>query len=376
MLDLNTFIDETLLRTSFLGGTVEQWLLLLGAVVLTTLLLILLRRVIAWRLTVYAGRQMTPTEEVVSDVLAKTRVYFLLALALYGGAVFMGWDERGMKLIGWLLTLAAILQAGRWGNSLLTLWTERYRRRHLADNASSVTTMQAFSFLGRLVLWSVVLLLALSNLGVDVTALIAGVGVTGIAVGLALQNVLGDLFASLSIVLDKPFVLGDFLIVGEHIGEVEHIGLKSTRVRSLGGEQIIFSNGDLLSSRIRNYKRMIERRVLFSLGVTYQTPHANLAAIPSMLREIIEAQGATRFDRAHFKGYADSSLTFEVVYYVLSAEYNRYMDIQQAVNLAIYERFEQKGIDFAYPTQTVYLQPSGGKGAATNGHRELEALLT
>jgi small-conductance mechanosensitive channel len=198
--------------------------------------------------------------------------------------------------------------------------------------------------------------LALDNLGVNVTALVAGLGVGGVAVALAVQNILGDLFASLSIVLDKPFVLGDFIIVGELLGAVENIGIKTTRVRSLSGEQLIFSNNDLLNSRIRNFGRMAERRVVFQLGVVYGTPKAKLEQIPAIIRSAIEAQQQTRFDRSHFAGYGDFSLDFENVYYVLDRDYNVYMDIQQAINLEIYGRFAEDGIEFAYPTQTLYLQ--------------------
>jgi len=174
-------------------------------------------------------------------------------------------------------------------------------------------------------------------------------------VALAIQNILGDLFASLTILLDKPFVLKDFLIVGDFLGSVEYIGLKTTRLRSLSGEQIVFSNADLLNSRIRNYGRMFERRVVFTLGVVYQTPRHHLEAIPGMIRAAIEAQERTRFDRAHFKAFGPYSLDFEAVYYVLVADYNAYMDIQQAINLHIHEQFEAQGIEFAFPSQTLYV---------------------
>jgi small-conductance mechanosensitive channel len=219
--------------------------------------------------------------------------------------------------------------------------------------------MTAVGFVARLVLWSVILLLALDNLGVDVTALVAGLGVGGIAVALAVQNILSDLFASLSIVLDKPFAVGDFLIIDSFLGSVEHVGLKTTRLRSLSGEQLVFSNTDLLGSRIRNYGRMFERRVVFKIGVTYQTPRDKLTKIPGIIREAIEAQDKTRFDRSHFNEYGEFSLNFESVYYVLGPDYNLYMDIQQAINLRIHERFEEEGIEFAYPTQTLFLARQG-----------------
>jgi len=176
-----------------------------------------------------------------------------------------------------------------------------------------------------------------------------------VAVALALQNVLGDVFASLSIVLDKPFVLGDFLIMGEYVGSVENIGLKTTRIRSLSGEQLVFSNNDLLNSRIRNYGRLLERRILFTIGVTYQTPREQVVQIPEMIRKAVEDQERARFDRSHFKSYGDFALIFETVYFVLGPEYNLYMDIQQAINLSIHAQFEEEGIEFAYPTQTLLL---------------------
>ena len=176
-----------------------------------------------------------------------------------------------------------------------------------------------------------------------------------IAVALAAQNILGDLFASLSIVLDKPFAVGDFLIIDNYMGSVEKVGLKTTRVRSLSGEQLIFSNNDLLGSRIRNFKRMYQRRVVFSFGVVYETPANQLEAIPSMVREIVQGQPQTRFDRAHFQKFGDYALIFEVVYHVDSPDYNLYMDIQQAINLAIYRGLDERGLALAYPTQRLYL---------------------
>jgi small-conductance mechanosensitive channel len=216
-------------------------------------------------------------------------------------------------------------------------------------------------------LWAVLLLMILDNLGFNITTLVASLGIGGIAVALAVQNILGDIFASLSIAMDKPFVIGDFIIVGEQLGTVEYIGLKTTRIRSLSGEQIVFSNNDLLNSRIRNFKRMYERRVLFGFGVVYQTSHEQLKKIPVMVREIIEGLENTRFDRAHFKEYGDSSLNFEVVYYVRSPDYNVYMDIQQDINLALFEQFTKAGIDFAYPTRTLYIARTDAAPAAAPG---------
>ncbi len=221
-----------------------------------------------------------------------------------------------------------------------------------AERASAARTI---GIVIKAVLWTVGLLFVLNNMGVNITAAVAGLGVGGVAVALAAQAILGDAFSSFAIYLDKPFVVGDFIIVGDHLGVVEHVGIKTTRVKSLQGEQLVFSNTDLTSSRIQNFKKMEQRRVPFTIGVTYQTPSAKLKKIPGMIRGIIEGIESTKFDRAHFKAYGDFSLNFEIVYYVFGSDYNVYMDIQQRINVAIYEAFEKEGIEFAYPTQTLYV---------------------
>ena len=221
------------------------------------------------------------------------------------------------------------------------------------DTGERITTLRALTFVLRAVLFATAALLVLDNIpGVKITTLITSLGIGGIAVAMALQNILGDIFASLSILFDKPFVIGDFIIVDTRMGTVEYIGLKTTRIRSLSGEQLVFANGDLLKSRIRNYKRMAERRVV------YQTDYDILKEIPGLIRRIIEDQDLVRFDRTHFQSYGEFALTFEAVYYVLSPDYNVYMDIQQAINLEIFRQFENRDIHFAYPTQTVYLSAS------------------
>jgi small-conductance mechanosensitive channel len=204
--------------------------------------------------------------------------------------------------------------------------------------------------------WIVGTLFLLANLGFDITTIVAGLGIGGIAVALAGQALLGDLFSYFVIVFDKPFELGDFLIIGDILGSVEKIGIKTTRLRSISGEQIIMSNSDLTDSRVRNYKRMERRRVVFKIGVIYGTPAEAVRDIPSIIRAIVEAEESTTFDRAHFAGYGDWSLIYEVVYYVASPDYTLYMDIQQRINLAIYDEFSNRNIQFAYPTQTILLQ--------------------
>ena len=208
------------------------------------------------------------------------------------------------------------------------------------------------------ILWTIGLIFLFDNLGFNVTAVLTGLGVGGIAIALAAQTILGDLFNYFVIFFDRPFELGDFIVVDDKLGTVEYIGIKTTRIKSLQGEQVVFSNSNLTNSRIHNYKKMLERRVLFKLGIVYDTGRQKLEKIPQMIKSIIEAQDDTRFDRAHFSGFGDFSLTIEVVYYVLSPDYNRYMDIHERINLSIHESFAQNEIEFAFPTYTIAIQNS------------------
>jgi small-conductance mechanosensitive channel len=348
------------LGTTYLGNSLQTWLIALSIAIAVLAVLGLLRRMLERRLSRVAVRTGTDIDDLAVDLVRMTKLFFPLFIALYIGSRTLAMTQALDRVMGAAMVIALLIQFALWGNAVISFWITRYMQSRMQVDAAAATTIGALRFIARLILWTVVLLLALDNLGIDITALATTLGVGGIAVALALQNVLGDLFASLSIVLDKPFVIGDFIIVGDFLGTVEHIGLKTTRLRSLSGEQLVFANGDLLSSRIRNYKRMAERRVVFSFGVVYQTPAEKLEAIPGLVREIVEYQAKVRFDRAHFKAFGDFSLNFEVVYYVLEPEYNLYMDIQQQINLTLYRRLEQEGIEFAYPTQTLYVRGESG----------------
>lgn len=345
-----------LFESVYFGNRLDDWFISAGIFVVMLFILSLLKRTVVGRFRDAAEATATEFDDLLIEIVAKTRLFFLSAISAYAGSLLLTLSAGVAKIVETIVVLAVLVQAALWGNEIISFLINRSIKAKLSHDASSATTLSGLRFLSKLVLWSVILLLALDNVGIDITALVAGLGVGGIAVALAVQSILGDLFASLSIVLDKPFVIGDFIIVNEYLGTVEHIGLKTTRIRSLSGEQIIFANADLLNSRIRNFKRMFERRVMFSIGVTYQTPAEKLAIIPSLIRGIIEQQPQTRFDRSHFKEYGDSALIFETVYYVLNSDYNVYMNIQQEINLLIYRRFREEGIEFAYPTRTVFLQ--------------------
>jgi small-conductance mechanosensitive channel len=303
-------------------------------------------------------------------VLDGTRLWVLTPLALYAGASALELPRKLEAALEVLAIIAFVIQAAIWANRFVEGWMRRQIARHRTADGDTVTTLSVIGFSLRVLTWALALLFALDQLGFDITALVAGLGIGGVAVALAVQNILGDLLASLSIVLDKPFVVGDFIVVGGDLGTVEHIGIKTTRVRALSGELIVFPNGDLLKSRIHNYKRMYERRVPFEFSVTFDTPPEKLELIPGVVRRAIELQDKTRFDRAHLKACGPHSYVFEAVYYVIDPDYNVYMDIHQAMNLEIIRAFEREEIEFAYPTQTLFL--TGGQAAAEPAHERAQ----
>ena len=338
-----------------LDNSVLVWITTVAVFVLVWIVLGVVRRILRKRMARFAGAESPAVMQIAHHVIASTSGWFLVLVALLAASRFLHSTPWTDSLIPHIVTIALLVQLGLWGTTALTTFIHLRREQQLTADRGAVAALDLLSFVVRLLVWAAVLLVMLDNLGVNITALVAGLGVGGIAVALAAQNILGDLFASLSIVLDKPFVVGDFLIIGEFLGSVEHVGLKTTRLRSLSGEQVVFANADLLNSRIRNYGRMFERRIVFSVGVTYQTPAEKLKRIPPMIKAAVQAQERVRFDRAHFQSFGDSALVFEVVYYVLSPEYNLYMDIQQGINLTLYEQFGAEGIDFAYPTRTLFV---------------------
>jgi len=303
--------------------------------------------------------------DVVFTVLAKIARLPSFAFALVSGEAWLFLSENLQRVAQVIFVLAMAMQLGIFLGAAVRMLIDREAHARSLNAEEDLSSLGVLRFLAQLVVWTVVVLVGLSNLGVNVNGLVASLGIGGVAVALAAQNILGDLFASLSIVLDKPFRVGDFIIVDDFLGNVRSIGMKTTRVKSLGGEEIVFSNSGLLSSRIRNYKLMEERRVLFRFGVLYSTPVEKLKEIPRICREAVEQHDDLRFDRAHFASFGASSLDFEVVYWVLSSDYNRFMDRQQDINLYLFERLQARGMEFAFPTQTIHIAsqaaPSAGK---------------
>ena len=348
-----TFLD--FLDHQLFGNPLRDWGMSIVFLVATVAGLFLARRLLRGHLQKLAETRGGVFFKVARHVIGQSKGWFLLLIALNVSLRSIDASEAFDLVFSRALVIGMLVQFGIWAVAGLGRFMLLRREHQLEEDAGAVAAMDIVSFLTKVSVWAIVFLLILDNIGVNITALVAGLGVGGIAVALAAQNIISDLFASLSIVLDRPFVLGDFLAIDEFYGNVEKVGLKTTRVRSLSGEQLVFSNNDLLNSRIRNYGQMVERRIVFKIGVTYQTSHEKLEELPKIVQDIIVKQDSARFDRAHFQSFGDYSLNFEIVYYVESSDYKLYMDIQQAVNLEIYRRFAEADIEFAYPTQTLFV---------------------
>jgi small-conductance mechanosensitive channel len=351
------------LEQEYFDNTVRQYLYAAGVAVATVVAVRLVRTVVQRRMRKLAAQTETGLDDLFFELVASTRPLVVVVLAVCAGAGMLEVPRLAARLLPVLATTMLLIQVGLWGTAAVRFLVDRRRR----GREGEPDTRAAFGVLGVLgmgAVWVIVILLLLDNFGVDVTALVTGLGIGGVAVALAVQKILSDLFASVSIVLDKPFQVGDFIIVDTFMGTVEHVGLKTTRVRSLSGERIVFSNSDLVNARLRNFKEQQERRVEFRFGLLYETPAEQVAAVPGLVREVIEAQPNTRFDRAHFKEYGDSALVFEAVYVVTSPDYNLYMDTQQAINLGLMQRFQARGIGFALPTRTVYMHTVEQPGRA------------
>ena len=350
----------------FLRNSLEEWALAIAAGVAATFVMLAVRGFVLRRLAARASPTSKLLDDFAGAMLQRTYLVFILTFAFYIGSTFLDLTAKQEKFVTRIGIAALLVQAAIWADTGLRAWRDQYRAGPHADGERRASS-SVLCFISRLVLWAIVTLMVLDNFGINITTLVASLGIGGVAVALATQNILGDLFASLSIMLDKPFEVGDFIIVGDVLGSVEHIGLKTTRLRGLGGEQVVFSNGELLKSRIHNHKRMQTRRVAFILRVTYGTSEERLCRIPYLIREVITSKPNVDFERAHFMMWGEWSLNFEVVYHYRSSDYFMHMDAQQDIFLEIYRRFQQEGIAFAHPMSIVRLADPELAGALHGG---------
>ncbi|MBM0103913.1 mechanosensitive ion channel family protein [Steroidobacter sp. S1-65] len=347
---------EQLVDATYMGNTLWQLTVAGGIAVAAFLILLLVRRAVRARYEKLAATPEIELLELPLRIASRTTVLFLIIAALFIGAQWLKLPVAVSKALLTIFTIAVFWQIGLWATVAVVAALARKQRATLATDAAAASSIGIIGFLARATIWSFVLLLTLDNLGIQIKPLLAGLGIGGIAVALAAQNILGDLFASLSITLDRPFVVGDALQVDDFSGTVEYIGVKSTRLRSVNGEQIIMPNANLLSSRVRNHSRLVQRRVVINVSVDQQTPVAKLRMIAGKLRELIESHEPIRFDRAHFAKIGPSSFDFEAVYFVLTNNYGKHMDILQDINLRLVEWFDKERIVFSTPQRVYYVE--------------------
>ncbi|HUW75981.1 MAG TPA: mechanosensitive ion channel family protein [Gallionella sp.] len=345
---------QEILNHSIFSNTVREYLTSLAIFLGGMLTVYVFKRYVLGRLKKWADSTVSSFDNLLVSAIDRflvPSIYLGIFYAALHTLVLSPEFEHGLRIAAIIavtvLAVRAIISAVNFG-------LESYLNNSALTDGSD-KQLKGIRGLVNFAIWMTALVFVLDNMGVKISAVVAGLGVGGIAVALAAQAVLGDMFGYFVIFFDKPFAIGDFIVVGDKMGAVEYIGIKTTRIRAIGGEILIFSNKDLTNSRVHNFKKMEKRRVVFKLGMVYQTPSEKLRAIPAIVKRIIEQQEDTTFDRGHFASYGDSSLDFEFVYYVNGADYTKYMDIQQAINLDIFETFEKEKIEFAYPTRTLFV---------------------
>jgi small-conductance mechanosensitive channel len=348
-------MSTNFLHLELIGNSSVRWLSAVGTFLGVLLVLLLVRRSLRGRLGQWIARFPGKFDDVLVETLVATHLWFLLAVALHLAAAVLELPAEVRIPIRLGILSLAFLQAGLWARTAVRRSVDLWSADRADSTGTQGTIGAAIKFVANLVIWSLVLLLVLQNLGVEVGALVAGLGVGGVAAALALQAVLGDLIASLSIYVDRPFDLGDFIVVGDFMGTVQQVGLRTTRLVALGGEHLVIPNGDLTSSRIRNYRRMEERRVVSELRLPFETETSALPEVVRAIEAVIRATEGVRFDRAHLRGFGQFAYEFEYVYYVLSADYSRFMDLQQAIGLEILRSVTKRGLKLAYPARTLHL---------------------
>lgn len=348
-MDMNEVMNR-----EFLGNNLQAWATAIGIFLGIYIVVRIFKYLLIRYLKKLAERTTTQFDDFLIDVIKASVVPMLYFGGAYAATGALQISERAYNVIHTALMVIFTFYVLRIITSAIKYTVFSYiNRQEEADIKKR--QVRGILIIVNVIVWALGIVFLLDNMGRDVTAIIAGLGVGGIAIALAAQTILGDLFSYFVIFFDRPFEIGDFIAVDDKSGTVEYIGVKTTRVRTLTGDIMVVSNTNLTNSRVHNFKRLQERRIVFKLGVTYQTPYEQLKAIPGYIKEIVDGTDGVRLDRSHFSGYGDSSLDFETVYYVEAPDYNVFMDKQQEIFLAVFKKFEEEGIVFAYPTQTVFL---------------------
>lgn len=353
-----------ILKQVFWGNTVQRWLIAAGIILVLFAIIRIFKRVIIRKIRQITQRTASTIDDVFVTFLEKTIVPLLYVLAAYAGIQALDMTAKADTIISRALVVIFTWVVLR----LITSFAGFAFQRHVQRQPGETREKQGRGILiiFNIVIWILGLVFLIDNFGYNITTIITGLGVGGIAIALAAQTILGDLFSYMVIFFDKPFEIGDFIIVDDKMGSIEYIGIKTTRIRALSGEQLICSNSILTGSWLHNYKRMDTRRIVFSFGIEYQTPAEKVKEVAGMVRTIIEGQQNVKFDRAHLLKFGDSSLDFEVVYIVQSGDYNLYMDIQQEINFSIMAQFQKEGIHFAHPIRSLFFSQTEGNGIKKN----------
>lgn len=336
----------------FLDNTLLNWIIAVAIIAVSFIFIKLFKSIIIKKLKKWAVTTTTDWDNFIIEVIEKSVIPLLYISSFYWGLLSLQFNETVDKVINVAYLFSFTFFVLKIISAAFKKFVYSFIRRE-EDSESKEKQAGGLIAIVNIIIWICGIIFLIDNMGYNVTTLIAGLGVGGIAIALAAQAVLGDLFSYFVIFFDRPFEIGDFVTLDNESGVIEYIGIKTTRIRTLSGEQLVCSNTDLTNSRLHNFKRMERRRVVFNLGVTYDTTAVKLAKIPEIVKEIIASQQEVQFDRGHFSGFGNFSLDFEFVYYVTGADYNVYMDHQQAIYLAIYKAFEKEKIDFAFPTQTL-----------------------
>lgn len=350
-------MQEIGLGTVFLNNSIGNYLLSLLFIFSVVFIIKIFDKFLLGKMDLFVER-FSHSFSVLLKKMIKKRIYPLLYfLALYLAFKELQTSTQIDSFINLTLMILTVIFVVLATLDIITYSLKKYwSKKHRSEEQQKVLSITLFII--KIVIWVIAFLFVLDNLNIQITGLITGLGIGGVAIAFAAQNILTDLFNYFTIFFDKPFDIGDFIITGEYRGTIEHIGVKTTRIRSLSGEQLIISNTDLVNSRINNYKRMKQRRINFSFGLTYDTSLDKLKKVPGIVEEIIKSINKTEFDRAHFAEYAASSLLFQVVYYVKDSDYKAYMDIQQQINFQLKEKMDKLGVSFAFPTQTIHFGSS------------------
>ncbi|HBE78971.1 MAG TPA: mechanosensitive ion channel protein MscS, partial [Firmicutes bacterium] len=338
------------LRQIVFQNKISEYVTAAGTFVVGLIIFFVLERIFFRRFKQWALKTETSMDDFVVKAIEKRLLPLVLFGLFYMSIQILKLKPGITQFVDTVGLVLLIIIGVRLVLAILNYSVANFLLKRKDMNLSKQQAIKVIMPVVKFIIWVLAGIIGLDNLGVKISALMAGLGIGGVAVALASQTVLGDVFNYFTIFFDRPFELGDFIVIGEFAGTVEHIGIKTTRIRSLGGEQLVFSNTDLSNSRVRNYKRMEQRRVLFKFNITYDTPLEQIQEIPGVVRRIIENLEETLFDRAHFASFGDSALVFENAYYVLSSDFNYYMDIQQQINLNLMKEFRARGISFAFPT--------------------------